>query len=191
MDGKQIHLTGKTGYSWRAVRLRNLDSDEVDDAASSASKEAGEDRLMFNRLLLKGYLTRACQSVSPPVGEREAEDARKAAVEPMRTEAEAAVKLLKGKEQQEALASWTIKIQEAGEAAWAQAAEKALLALPGSQWSPVTGLEMMIKGGPKSLGRLFTPKDMDVLRGYLNAQYNARADEADAIMGKARPISMD
>jgi hypothetical protein len=196
-DLKQIHLTGDTGYSWRGVRLRPLDPDAVDEVSMSAARDAGEDARRFAGLKERGALVRMIAAVTAPdTGKAEAAAARaqaiKATTDAYQEQIAALQKRIQGGDGDApallaaAFAECASKARTAGDAA---AEGAAFTALQSARWVPCTPLELGIKGQPNSFARLFTPKDAAVLGVAYRNEYEARIDEAQAIMGKALAVS--
>ncbi len=196
-DLKQLHLTGETGYSWRGVRLRALDPDVMDDVSMSAARDAGEDARRFAGLKERGALVRMIAAVTAPdTGRTEAAAARAQAVKATTDAYQAQIQALQeraraGDGDAPALLAATVaecagKARTAGDAA---ADGAAFQALQSARWLPCTPLELGLKGTPQSFARLFTAKDAAVLGVAYRNEYEARIDEAQAIMGKALAVS--
>jgi hypothetical protein len=66
---------------------------------------------------------------------------------------------------------------------------EALVALPKEKWMQLSAADMQGIGSEKTLDKLFTPKDMDILIGAFLRANEATGKELDAIMGKAIRVS--
>lgn len=193
-EAYQIHLVGN-GLSYRGVRYREPEPDDVDDAMVSAAKDAAEDMQRYLNLLPRYVLIRCLVAVTPAgVGKAEAEAARAAAMVKASEETEATLKAAKdaGANQdrlreiaQEAMA----KVAMAGNAAAQEAASNALLA--SKEWIPLTSEQLTIKGTQRSFNSIFNAKDYLTLKQIIKGYYDSRAYEAEQIVGKALMVSVD
>lgn len=196
-DLKQHHLVGAAGFSWRGVRLRALDPDAMDEVSQSAAREAGEDTRRFVALKERGALVRMIAAVTAPdTGKAEAAAARKVAAKEVTDSyqeivAELQARAKAGEDDARALLATTLAecANKAATAASSAAEAAAFQTLQGAKWLPVTTLELTLKGTANSFAKLFTPKDAAVLGAIYRDEYEARIDEAQAIMGKALAVS--
>lgn len=192
---KQIALAGD-GLSYRGVRLRVPDPDDLDEVMISVAKDAAGDGVRFAHLIPRLMLQRCLVAVTEPgVGKEKAEEARKAATVKASEEAEAAFrdaqKAGKAPEDLKAIAQANmLRVATAGTDAAVAVASNALLAGGEGIWQPVTAEQMMIKDHPRSFARLFGTKDYAVLRAVVQTYYDARPGDADAILGKALTVSV-
>jgi hypothetical protein len=192
---KQFPLAGE-GLSYRGVRLRVPDPDDLDEVMISVAKDAAGDGVRFAYLIPRLMLQRCLVAVTEPgIGKEKAEEARKAAIVKASEEAEAefreAQKKGKAPDDLKAIAQANmLKVASAATDAAVAVASNALLAGGEGIWQPVTAEQMMIKDGPRSFAKLFSTKDYTTLRAIVQTFYDARVGDADAILGKALAVSV-
>lgn len=186
---REIHLTGE-GFSGRGVRLRDMNPDEYDDAAVDAGKEAGENIVLFAQLRIRKCLYRIISAVTDKdVGVKEARDARKAAYDAKVAELQDEAKKAEA-EGSEAVKTFAVKLVGLASEAGRIAAEDARSnALRTAKWTPVTALLLGVDNNPFYYGKIFGPKDHEVLAAYYRKFFSARNDEAELILGKALMVS--
>lgn len=195
-ETKQFHLAGD-GLSYRGVRMRVPDPDDLDAVMESVYRDAAGDSNKVIQMIPRKMLERCIVAITEPgIGRKEGEAARVEAVKKASEAAEASFNAAQKRgaqldELRSLAQANAMMVNAAGAEAAMGAGANALMT---AAWQPVTTMDLTLKTidgkpNPKAFVQLFGTKDYATLRGIVQSYYDARPGDAELILGKALTVS--